>query len=107
MKLYLLVPWCAAVALPLAVTAEPPVDEAALGEMEAIVARCGQVNPTDSAKYKELLTPLISDMPDADIEAARRTEAYRQAYEAISEQLRKATKDEVVAACADALAANN
>ena len=107
MKLYLLVPLCAAVAFPLAVTAEPAVDGAKLGELEAIVAQCGQVNPSDTDKYKELLTPLISDVSAADIEAVRKTEVYLDAYEAISGQLEKATKDEVVAACAEILASNN
>ncbi|MFC5475522.1 hypothetical protein [Paraherbaspirillum soli] len=105
MKLYLLV--CAAVALPLAVMAETTVDGATLGQLDAIVAQCGQANPSDSVKYQELLTPLIADVPPAEVEAARQTDIYRQAYDAITEQLAKASKDDVVAACAGAIASNN
>jgi hypothetical protein len=107
MKRYLLVPFCAAVAFPLAVTAEPSVDGATLAELEAIVAQCNQVDPTNSAKYKELVARVISDVPAADIETARNTEIYVQAYEASSSRLAQATKDEVVAACAEALSSNN
>jgi hypothetical protein len=107
MKRYLLVPFCAAVAFPLAVTAEPSVEAATLAELEAIVARCSQVDPANSAKYKELLARVFSDVPVADIEAARNTEIYLHAYEASSARLAQATKDEVVVACAEALSSNN
>ena len=107
MKLYLLVPLCAAAAFPLAVTAEPSVDGAALAQSEAIVAHCSQVNPMDSAKYQELLMRLIADVPVEDLEAARKTEVYLRAYESVSGQLAQVPKDEAVAACADTLASNN
>jgi len=107
MKRYLLFPFCAVVAFPLVVKAEPSVEGATLAELEAIVAQCSQADPTNSAKYKELVVHVISDVPVADIEAARNTEIYRQAYEASSARLAQATTDEVAVACAGALRSDN
>jgi hypothetical protein len=107
MKLYLLASLCALASFSLAIAAESSLDGATLGQMEAIVTQCGKINPADSAKFQELLKPVIADVPAEELAAARKTEVYRRAYESIAEQLAAANKDEAVAACAGVIAANN
>jgi hypothetical protein len=107
MKLSLVISLCAAAALSLAAAAATAVDGATLGQMEAVVAHCSQINPADSARYRELLTPLTADVSAEDLAAARKSKAYQQGHEFISAQLATAKKDEIVDACAGVLAANN
>lgn len=107
MKLYLLVSLCALASFSLAIAAASSLDGATLAQVDAIVAHCGQINPADSAKYQDLLKPVIADVSADDLTTVRKSEAYLQAYETIATQLAAAKKDEVVAACAGAIAANN
>ncbi|HWW03790.1 hypothetical protein [Collimonas sp.] len=107
MKLYLLASLCALTSFSLALAAESSLDDAALGQMEAVVAHCGQINPADSARYQELLKPVIGDASAEDLAAARKTEVYKQAHDSIAEQLADAKKEEALAACDGAVATNN
>ncbi|GAC1325239.1 MAG: hypothetical protein NVS3B11_21490 [Collimonas sp.] len=107
MKLRLLVSWCAAAGFSLTAAAAQSVDGARLGQMEAAVAHCSQITPADSARYRELLMPLTTDISAGDLAAARKTKAYVHGYEFISGQLAAAKKEEAIAACAGLLAANN
>ncbi|WP_211453730.1 hypothetical protein [Collimonas antrihumi] len=107
MKLYLLASLCALASFSLAIAAESPLDGSTLAQVDAIVAHCGQINPADSARYQDLLKPVIADVSADDLATIRKSEVYQQAYETITAQLVATKKDDVVAACAGAIAANN
>ena len=107
MKLYLLVSLSALASFSLALAVESSLDGARLGQMEAVVAHCGKLSPADNARYRELLKPVIADASAEDLAAARKTESYRRAYEEVSGQLSEAKKEDAIAACAGAVAANN
>ncbi|SFI27356.1 hypothetical protein SAMN04515618_115133 [Collimonas sp. OK307] len=106
MKLSLLVSLCAAAGFSLAATAAQAVDGVRLGQMEAVVAHCSQVKPADSVRYRELLTPLTSDVSVEELAAVRKSREYQRGYESITGQLAAAKKEEVIEACAGALESN-
>lgn len=104
MKLYLLASLCALASYSLALAAESTLDSATLGQMEAIVNHCSKIQPADSAKYQQLLKPVIADASAEDLAAARKTQVYQRAYESIAGDLAAAQKDEAVAVCVGAIA---
>jgi hypothetical protein len=104
MKLYLLASLCALVSYSLALAAESTLDSATLGQMDAIVAHCSKIKPEDSARYQQLLKPVIADASAEDLAAARKTQAYQRAYESIAGDLAAAPKEDAVAVCVGAIA---
>jgi len=73
-----------------------------VGFVEGTLSVCVQVNPQGTDKYEQQRKLLLRGL--GEIEAARRTTEYRQAFTTIRSQLATVPKTQVVAACTGFLA---
>ena len=73
-----------------------------VGFVEGTLSVCVQVNPQGADKYEQQRKLLLRGL--GEIEAARRTIEYRQAFTSIRSQLATVPKTQVVAACTGFLA---
>jgi hypothetical protein len=71
-----------------------------LGQIEATLKFCSDVNPKAEAKYKEFGKMLVKDATEEELKKVRVSGEYKESYDAITEQLGKAPKDKVVESCA-------
>jgi hypothetical protein len=93
----------AALVLPQLALAELPFPNDAFGKTEGILDFCTQVDPQDAPKYQEQKKALVRDVPKKEVEEARQTQEYREAYHSTSDELAKVPKDKAVKACTDFL----
>jgi hypothetical protein len=77
----------------------------ALGQMEATLKFCSNVNPKAEANYKELGKMLVKDATEEELTKARASSAYKESYDSITERLGKAPKDKALESCAAAFPA--
>ncbi len=82
--------------------ADARVTPMTLGSVDAVLAFCGQVNPTGASAYKALKESLLGK-DDHAREAATHTSAYKDAFAQISSVLKSAPGDWAVRACTDLL----
>ena len=73
----------------------------ALGQVEATLKFCTDANPKAEAKYKEFGKMLVKEATEEELKKARTSSEYKEAYDSITEQLGKVSKDKAVAACTD------
>jgi hypothetical protein len=98
MRFHRIVCLSALLALPnLALAKLPP--NSALGQVEGTLDFCAQIDPQSAAKYQEFKKALVQGEPEKDVAEARKSSEYKEAYDAISEALGKAPKDEAIKAC--------
>jgi len=76
-------------------TMPPP----ALGQIEAILKFCSDVNPKAEAKYKEFAKMMVQEATEEELKKARASSEYKEAYDSITEQLGKVPKDKAVNSC--------
>lgn len=103
MKIYRILFLGAAMALPQFAPAEPEVSNQTLGQVEGVVNFCSQADAKAAPRYKEKAKALIGDLSAEDLAKARKSEEYKTAYEWISGELRKSSKDESSKLCTDFL----
>ena len=95
---------CAAIALPqFALAAEPALNKKSLGQVEGIVDFCAQANP-QTAKSKGTAAPSVFKASQKDLEDARKSDEYKEAYDAITAALTELPKEQVSEACSAAVA---
>jgi hypothetical protein len=95
---------CAAIALPqFALAAEPALNRKSLGQVEGIVDFCAKVNP-QIAKSKGTASPSVFKASQKDMEEARKSDEYKEAYDAISAALTELPEEQVSEACSGAVA---
>jgi hypothetical protein len=95
---------CAAIALPqFALAAEPSLNKKSLGQVEGIVDFCAKVNP-QIAKSKGMATPSVFKASQKDLEDARNSDEYKEAYDAITVALTDLPQEQVSEACSAAVA---
>jgi len=86
---------CLAAALPWQALADPPSD-AGLGQVEAILTFCAKSDPKLAPRAHEGMEQLAGHAR----EAARKTPAYQQGFNTLTELLAKLTPAQVAAGCA-------
>ncbi len=86
--------------------AESTVDAAKLGRMQGILNVCTRVNPREASHYLLQIKAMIGDASRQAVEQAARTDEYRQAYQAVTDELRNMPPDEMAKACNEYLAAS-
>ena len=85
--------------------AEEPLDPAALGSFDAMLASCREVNPTGKASYDSLRLLMIGEQADGVVDALAQTPEYRQAYEAAQQKAAAEPSDVKLKECANLAAA--
>ena len=101
MKIYRALCLGAAIGLPQLALAELPFPAKALGQIEGTLNFCSQANPKSAAKYKEWGKLLVGNASEKDLANARNSSDYKDSYNWIDGELRKAPKADAVKACTD------
>jgi hypothetical protein len=76
----------------------------ALGQKQGRLKFCSDVNPKAESKYKEFGKTLVKEVTEEELKKARASSEYREAYDSMTEQLRKVPKDKAVESCTGFLA---
>jgi hypothetical protein len=104
MKTYRMLCLCAAMSLPqFAMAADAPLNKKSLGQVEGIFDFCAKVNP-QIAKYKGTAAPAVGKASQKDLDDARKSDEYKEAYDSITETLTELPKERVAEACNGAVA---
>jgi hypothetical protein len=88
----------AVAATSLASAAEPGY-AGTLGNFDAIVASCTQLNPAGESAYKAMRASLVGDMSSAELEALMQTPEYREALESSNKSIAAESKDVALKDC--------
>jgi hypothetical protein len=79
--------------------AKMPYTNDAFGKVEGTLDFCAQVDAPAASKYQERKKALVKDVPQKEVDEARESKEYRDAYDWVTEELGKAPKDQAVQAC--------
>jgi hypothetical protein len=90
---------CAMVGLPQLGRADLPFTPQALGTVQATIDFCARTDPSREEKYQEHAKSFVQGLPEKEVNAARRSPAYKAAYESASQALEKAPKQDGDEAC--------
>lgn len=103
MKIYRILCLGAGLVLPQLALAKLPFTNDAFGRVEGTVDFCARADVQAAPKYEERKKLLVRDVPEKEVDEARQTQEYRDAYDWISAELGKVPKDEAAKACRDFL----
>ena len=107
MKLHRIVCVCAAIVLPQVSLAGLPFTGQALATAQATIDFCAQVHPEQAKKYQEHAKLLVRDSSEEEVAKLRKTSEYKEAYEWVTGELAKVTRDESTTACRGLLPSDN
>src|SRR5262245_21855467 len=79
--------------------AKMPYTNDAFGKVEGTLDFCAQVDPHSASKYQERKKALVKDVPQKEVDEARESKEYKDAYDWVTDELGKAPKDQAVQAC--------
>jgi hypothetical protein len=82
----------------------PALDAKTLGVAEAMVGYCQKADPADAGKYAELVKQIVKGQSDKVIAAVRQSDAYRQAYDSMSDFASKVDEHNAKTTCSKSLA---
>lgn len=99
MKIFLILGLCTALSLPTLARSEAPIDGETLGRMEGMLTFCAKADTQSAVKYQEALKLLTRNQSTKDVESARKSKEYQDAFESINADLGKASTDDAVKAC--------
>ncbi len=85
--------------------AADPVDPAALGSLDGMLATCHEVNPSGQAAYDALREAMIGEQPEGALEALVQTPEYQKAYAEARKKTDAASSDSARHDCAQLVAA--
>jgi len=103
MKIHRILCLSAAILIPQLALAKLPLPNDAFGKIEGTLDFCAQIDPHSAAKYQEQKKILVRDVPGQEVEAARETTEYKDAYTWISDELGRLPKDKAARTCAASL----
>lgn len=96
----------AAIALPQIAMAESFFTYQSLGAVQSTVDFCAQTHPQNAAKYQEQARIMLQEIAAEDLDKARSSVEYKEAYDQASSILGKVTQIEVDEACDGLLETN-
>lgn len=99
MKTHRILILISAILISQAALAKLPMSNDVFGKSEGTFDFCVQAKPSDAAKYQERKRSLVRGASDKEVADSRKTSEYRNAYDWITDQLGKLSKDHSVAAC--------
>lgn len=79
--------------------ADEPLNLEVLGNFDAMLASCVQVNPAGKSAYDALLAALMGNQTGTAVSAARQTPEYRQAFDEARKKNDERPRDAVVSEC--------
>jgi hypothetical protein len=103
MKIYRILCLGAALVFPQLALAKLPFTNDAFGRVEGTLDFCAQADAQAAAKYEERKKSLVRDVPEKEVDEARQTQEYRDAYDWISAELGKVPKAQATKGCGDFL----
>jgi hypothetical protein len=100
MKTFLILGLGGAMALAQSAPQKNPINRESLGQTEGILGFCAKIDPQSAAKYREGANLLTRDESDKDVETARKSKEYHEAFDSTSAQFDKVpASDEAVKSC--------
>lgn len=93
----------AALVLPQLMLAKLPFSNDAFGKVEGTLDFCIRVDPPAAPKYRERKKLLLRNVPEKEVDEARKTREYKDAYDGITAELAKVPEDQAIKACRDSL----
>jgi uncharacterized membrane protein len=99
MKLSYICCLAALIAVPQQFAATPPLPPPVLGQLEASVSFCIQVDTKFADKYKELGKKLVVDISEKEVAEARASAGYKEGFNTMTAQLKELPKEKAVDAC--------
>ena len=103
MKMYRMLCLAAALALPILALAKLPFTNAGFGQVEGILDFCAHGDAQNAPKYQEQKKSLANEVPEKEVEEARKTQEYRDGYDSTTDELAKAPKEQAVMSCTNFL----
>jgi hypothetical protein len=79
--------------------AKMPYTNDAFGKVEGTLDFCAQVDSHSASKYQERKKALVKDVPQKEVDEARESKEYKDAYDWVTDEFGKAPKDQAVQAC--------
>ncbi len=77
-----------------------PINNAALGQLEGILAYCAKIDTQSAARYQERSKLLTEGQPDKAVDEARKSKDYQDAKDQIDAQLgQAAASNEAAKSC--------
>lgn len=73
----------------------------ALGQVEGTLKFCSDLNPKGEATYKEWGKMLVKGATQEELKDVRESAEYKEAYDAVTEELGKVPKDKALKDCTD------
>jgi hypothetical protein len=73
----------------------------ALGQVEGTLKFCSGVNPKGEATYKQWGKMLVKEATEEELKKVRESSEYKEAYDAILEELGEIPKDKALKNCTD------
>jgi hypothetical protein len=89
----------AALALPQIAGAKLTITPQALGFVESTLDYCAKVDSESASKYEENKKAFVADATEEEVDKARSSSEYLEAYDTNTTNLEKASKDDAVKAC--------
>jgi hypothetical protein len=69
------------------------------GRIEATLDSCMRADPPTAPKYQEAKKALVRDVPEKEVNEARASQEYKDAYDTTMTEIDKQPKERVVEAC--------
>lgn len=102
-RIYSLLCLGAAITLQQVARAELSLPSQALGQIEGTLDFCSELNPKSAAKYKEHGKAIVGKATEKELAQARNSAEYKESYNWIGGELRKAPKEDALKACSSFL----
>jgi hypothetical protein len=99
MKVFLILSLGVVMTLPAVALSEAPINSETLGRVEGTLAFCAKVDPQSAAKYQGASKIITQGKSEKEVESARVSKEYQDAFEEINVELGKASNDDAVKAC--------
>jgi len=93
----------AAFAIPQHAPAAASVPPGSLGQVEATVKSCARVDSKSADRYEELGKKVVAGISEKDLEAARSSNEYKEAFESVTTEFENLSTDKALAGCHAAL----
>jgi hypothetical protein len=73
------------------------------GRIEGTLDFCAQADPQGASTYQQAKKVVVGDATEKEVAEARKTQEYKDGYQAISDELAKMPKEKAVKACTASL----
>ena len=100
MKLFQVIAPCVSLLLPVLAAAAPAIDPDVLGQIEAKRDFCSRIDPAGAKERTDLITALMQQFSQEELQATRQSDAYKASYGQQSSQLGELDAKAAASTCA-------